>query len=193
MFVHLTVKQFGISHRNLLRANLFQSAKLSNLTTQSVFNPTYISNFSMESFKKPSDVFFLSITFRNLKEMRKAMVYIDLKKQTNEKRDEYDCNFFKGQIDVCKAAQGAIGNFFTKFLTENLADHSNFRFVCPMKAALYYFRAFPTLTETAFPSFMSKSLVGKFLLTLKVQGKVVDNKPAVMLFSTSLYGEIIEN
>lgn len=158
-----------------------------------MFNPAYISNFSLESFKDTSGDFLLNMTFTTLKEMKRGMMYIDLKKQTNDKRNEYDGNFFKGQIDVCKAAQGVIGNFFTKYVTDNLQNHSNFRFVCPTRARFYYFHNFPTLTPAAFPSFMIKSVVGKFLLIMKVQGKVTENKPAVMLFSASLYAEIAED
>lgn len=134
----------------------------------------------------------MNMTFTVLKDVNKAMVWITIKAQTNKKRNEYDREIFKGQIDVCKASQGIVGNFITKLVSDNLDEHSNFRFRCPTNAGFYYFTDFPTLTESALPAFMPRQLFGNFIFFMKIQGKLSDKQPYVMLLSLSVSGVFAE-
>lgn len=132
------------------------------------------------------------MSFNILKDVKRSMVHFTIKGQTIKKLDVYDREIFKGQIDACKASQGIVGNFITKMLTDNLGNHSNFKFMCPTKAGFYYFSNFPTLNENSLPPFMPKDLYGKFMIFSRVQGKMADNKPFVILISVSTYGELIK-
>lgn len=159
-----------------------------NRTIQSVSNPAIISNFSLVYFKDSKRGQLLNLTFRVLKDVNKAVAWITIKTQTNKKRNEYDREIFKGQIDVCKASQGIVGNFITKLVSDNLDEHSNFRFQCPTKAGFYYFTDFPAISENALPPFMAKHLFENFIFFMKIQGKLADNKPSILLLSISVSG-----
>lgn len=135
----------------------------------------------------------MNLSYSVLKDIKKAMVHIIIKGQANKKLNSYDREIFKGQIDVCKASQGIVGNFITRMLSDNLGEHSNFKFSCPTKSGFYYFSNFPTLNENALPPFMPKELYGKFTIFTKVQGKMADTKPYVMLISISMFGEMVND
>lgn len=159
-----------------------------NRTIQSVSNPAFVSNFSLVYFDDSKRGELMNMSFRVLKDVNKAVVWTSIKAQNSNKRNEYDREIFKGQIDVCKASQGIIGNFITKLVSDNLAEHSNFRFKCPTKAGFYYFSNFPTITENALPPFMLKQVFENFVFFLKIQGKVPNNKQTVLLLSISISG-----
>lgn len=172
---------------------LSKFGKILILTSQVASNPQFISELQIETFKSGDGNNRMNMSFNVLKDIKKAIAYITIKSQTNKKQNDYDREVFKGQIDFCKASQGIVGNFFTKMLSDGLGEHSNYQFMCATKARFYHFSNFPLVNENAFPSFMPKELYGRFVIFTKVQGKMSNNKPFVMLITINMFGELVKD
>lgn len=70
-------------------------------------------------------------------------------------------------INLCRLADGFIGNFLMQGFMENRKNHTNFELKCPLPKGNYYYKDFPMSTE-----FMPKLLTDtrfKLTITLKVQ------------------------
>ena len=122
--------------------------------------------------------------------MKSLKILFSIKGKTEENLQEFDRLLFKGEIDVCKASKGIIGNFITSFLARNLQKHSNYQFGCPQKKEFIYAYDFPMSTDDDLPVYLLP-LRGKFLVSGRFKGKVANSKQVLSLGSVEIYGNHI--
>lgn len=103
---------------------------------------------------------------------------------------EYQNQIFQSTVNFCKLDDGVRGNFLIKMFMEEFYKTSNYNLKCPLEPGTKNIRNMK-VTENFFPEYLLR-LIGdtKFLISLRSQGKVLNEKSLKYLYSLKFYGEM---
>lgn len=109
----------------------------------------------------------------------------------NEQDKNYEMTLLQSTISSCKILNGTRGNFIIKMLLDDLDKFIDFKFSCPFQAQKFGMYNFLP-QEKFLPAILQNRSI-KFQLITKFDGKLLNAKKSVWLFSFKVLGEIRNN
>lgn len=151
-------------------------------------NPETQRDFFACIFNDSNNVVHFNFSSYLLPDVLKSSTVFSLKVKTSDNSKDYDRTILSGSIDTCKVSKGVIGNFIVRLLLDKLAEHSNFRFVCPQSKGYYYVRSMP-FDPSYVPGFLTANDVN-WKLNAMVKLKTAPKQQFVNSFNLKFYGTI---
>lgn len=145
--------------------------------------------FEAELFTNSAGTACLNLTAEQLVDYANISMIIIVKGRL--KNSVADREIYKGTINICNLANGAIGNFFSKIMSEGLINFSNFVASCPQPKNTYVVRNFPLDIDSYIPSVFLNLIRSHLEVTVSSRGKVTKNTPMIPIFSLKFFGIIV--
>lgn len=163
-----------------------QICKMFGISSDFVFNPTYISNLTFVVFNDTDGISKANLSVNQSVDFLRGYAEVQLLGKENQNYRDFNKVYFKGLIESCKVGKGVFGNFFIKLLADSIEEKSNFQFVCPQMKNVYYLNYFH-IPDTPYlpPSMLGRT--GEFLLSVTARAKIVDIKSIVNIFNVKVY------
>ena len=158
-------------------------------STDFMFNPTYIKNFTLVTFNDSKGVSCINGSSDTIFDLEKLMVTFAIKRKSNQNLAEFDQTIIQGKIDTCKIGEGMFGSYILTSLMADFTKYSNFQLTCPHKKGFLYLSNFPRVDESVFPSFVPKQKT-LFELTVVCMAKLPKRPKLASFLSLKVYGII---
>jgi hypothetical protein len=108
--------------------------------------------------------------------------------QKDERDKNYEIKILESTVSTCRMNEGNRGNFLVKMLMDDFNQYFDFNFTCPFPK-----QKFGCYNFVPNAKFLPPILFGRtigFLLIVKFDGKLLDSKKTVWLFSYKIMGKI---
>lgn len=126
-----------------------------------------------------------SVTF--VTEIMSPTIFIDFRVKTQQNIKDYNFKALEARVNVCKISQGVFGNFVIRYIMENLKNHSNFEFSCPMRAKTFFFENFPIINDSYLPLYFLRQDL-RWVITFVVKGRSNNVKSLSHISSSRVFG-----
>ncbi|KAG5676101.1 hypothetical protein PVAND_005955 [Polypedilum vanderplanki] len=160
----------------------FVSTKIHYTSVISTSNTKY-ANYSAVIF----DSIYMNATFTTAIDLAKVLITFTFSLPKNDQDKNYELMLFHSTLQSCKVMQGNRPNFIIRMAMDE-PNKFNALFQCPLPANTYGFYNFKANDKLLPPIMIGRSI--KFQLVVKCDGKRMNSKSVVWMFSIKLQGEV---
>jgi hypothetical protein len=162
-------------------------------------------NFTYNLVKSDSGDSSMNITYYYGADIVKELIQFEIFVQKDQNDRNYERQLIKTTINVCKMADGILGDFVARMIMDDLHKFIDFDLKCPFRRVrcdlqnfgvhcIHEFQGFYNLknfmlTDKYVPIRMLKNNV-KFSLMARVSGKIERKRGLIHLFTVKAFGEI---
>jgi hypothetical protein len=107
----------------------------------------------------------------------------------NDQDKNYEFTFLDSTVSACNFDKGTRGNFMVRMLFDDFDKYFDCKFECPFKKQNFGFYNFIPNDNYLPPILFNRSL--KFLLTVKINGKLNHSKNSIWLISMKITGNLM--
>jgi len=149
------------------------------------FNPLYVSNFSLRVFNDSLLTTRLNVSVIVKTDFLTFLIGFSIKDK-NPATKEYDKVLSRGSFNTCKVQQGVFGGFLGSYVSDIIAEYSNFKLECPYKKGFYYVANAPISEPDLVPGFLTGGTTER-LMSLKILAKVPKMKSPAHIYSFDIF------
>jgi len=113
---------------------------------------------------------------------------VTIKTKDNGDKD-FTIDLLKGNIDLCDIQSGFIGQIVLSAMGDNVKNHTNYDFKCPLKKGYYYLNNFPVSVSHLVPSFIT-AINREWRIDVTTRVKVSNSKRFVRVYSLQMRGSV---
>lgn len=184
----LCQETFSINHQCILiKYILFQHSRIVQENVVYNSNPKY-ANATATIFNR-GDRSYMNITASNFVDVAKITIAITMLIPMNSADNEFGRVLLSSTINSCKINEGNRGNFIIKMMMEEFDKTADFKWTCPFPKQTYSLYNFSP-NDKFLPTFVIKNKTIKFMMLVRFDGKLIDTKTVINLFTFKLYGSI---
>lgn len=170
----------------------FKLAQIFFHSSKIVSNPDFIFNSSLEVFNTSDGVSCVNLTALLTVNLVKPVLLVKISTRMNGSR-EYDDEYYKSQLDLCKMENGSLGGIVLRTVAKSIESHSNFYFDCKIEKKFLYINNYPVF-DIKFLTIFSRKIRNRtpeYELSISVKVKRNGRKSSDNVLSAKIFGKII--